>query len=153
MNYLREQQRFFRRSDSTTVLGCEPPEPLHTALCESLPLAEKPHLLNRNARREELFGAVQESSFAEGQRGYHSSVLGLNSCPISQNTEAINDDTTNQSKLNCPLKGVCVQKAVYSLEVIFDECPTLIIPSILSLSSYKFKILFMTQVLEFCIYL
>ena len=74
---LRDQQRFFHRSDSTTVLGCEPPEPLHTPLCESLPLAEKPHLLNRNARREQLFGAVQEPTFAEGQHGSHSRTLGL----------------------------------------------------------------------------
>ncbi|XP_028405111.1 E3 ubiquitin-protein ligase UBR5-like isoform X2 [Dendronephthya gigantea] len=73
----RDLRRFFRRSDSTTVLGCEPPEPLHTPLCESLPLAEKPHLLNRNARREQLFGAVQEPSFAEGQHGSHSKTLGL----------------------------------------------------------------------------
>ena len=81
---LRDHQRFFRRSDSTTVLGCEPPEPLHTPLCESLPLAEKPHLLNRNARREQLFGAVQEPSFAEGQHGSHSRTLGLH---YAMNTE------------------------------------------------------------------
>ena len=80
----RVQQRFFRRSDSTTVLGCEPSEPLHTPLSESLPLAEKPHLLNRNARREQLFGAVQEPSFAEGQHGSHSRTLALN---YSMNTE------------------------------------------------------------------
>ena len=70
--------RFFRRTDSTTVLGCEPPEPLHTPLYESLPLADKPHLLNTNARREQLFGAVQEPTFAEGQHGKLSRSLGLN---------------------------------------------------------------------------
>lgn len=70
-------ERFFRRTDSTTVLGCEPPEPLHTPLCESLPLADKPHLLNTNARREQLFGAVQEPTFAEGKHGKLSRSLGL----------------------------------------------------------------------------
>lgn len=93
----RDQQRFFRRSDSTTVLGCEPPEPLHTSLCDSLPLAEKPHLLNRNARREELFGAVQEPSFTEGQHGSHSRTLGLNYVRnIQQDVMTDNDDTVNK---------------------------------------------------------
>lgn len=70
-------ERFFRRTDSTTVLGCEPPEPLHTPLYESLPLADKPHLLNTNARREQLFGAVQEPTYAEGQHDKLSKSLGL----------------------------------------------------------------------------
>nr|XP_006821041.1 PREDICTED: LOW QUALITY PROTEIN: E3 ubiquitin-protein ligase UBR5-like [Saccoglossus kowalevskii] len=47
---------FFQRSDSTTFLGCAPPDPFETSLAESLPLAEQPHLLQPNARREELFG-------------------------------------------------------------------------------------------------
>ncbi|XP_048590266.1 E3 ubiquitin-protein ligase UBR5-like isoform X2 [Nematostella vectensis] len=52
--------RYFVRTDSTTVLGCEPPDPFNTPLEEALPLACQPHLLHPNARREQLFGAGQD---------------------------------------------------------------------------------------------
>ncbi|KAK9872968.1 hypothetical protein WA026_020316 [Henosepilachna vigintioctopunctata] len=47
---------FFQRSDSTLCLGCPPPDPFETPLTEALPLADQPHLLQPNARREDLFG-------------------------------------------------------------------------------------------------
>ena len=47
---------FFQRSDSTLFLGCPPPDPFSTPLTEALPLAESPHLLQPNSRREQLFG-------------------------------------------------------------------------------------------------
>lgn len=40
-----EQQRFFRRTESTTCLGFPPPSPF-APLAEALPLAERPHLLH-----------------------------------------------------------------------------------------------------------
>lgn len=51
---------FFVRSDSTTFLGCLPPDPVSTPLAEALPLAEKPHLLQPSASREQLFGTPQQ---------------------------------------------------------------------------------------------
>ncbi|CAL4094503.1 unnamed protein product, partial [Meganyctiphanes norvegica] len=47
---------FFQRSQSTLCLGSLGPDVFSTPLQEALPLADKPHLLQPNARREELFG-------------------------------------------------------------------------------------------------
>ena len=47
---------FFHRSDSTTFLGCPPLDPFETTLVKALPLADQPHLLHPNARKEDLFG-------------------------------------------------------------------------------------------------
>ena len=47
---------FFQRSDSMSILGCPPPDPFQTSLVESVPLADQPHLLQPNARREDMFG-------------------------------------------------------------------------------------------------
>ena len=62
---------FFQRSDSTTFLGCPPPDPFKTALVEALPLADQPHLLQPNARREDLFGIPKQtlSPDSEGSGG------------------------------------------------------------------------------------
>merc|ERR1719244_385063 len=47
---------YFQRSESTIFLGCPLPDPFHTPLTEALPLADQPHLLQPNARKEDLFG-------------------------------------------------------------------------------------------------
>lgn len=51
---------FFQRSDSTLCLGCPPPDPFETPMSEALPLADQPHLLQPNARREDLFGIPKQ---------------------------------------------------------------------------------------------
>lgn len=51
---------FFVRTDSTTVLGCTPPDPYQAPVEEALPLACQPHLLHPGARREHMFGTVHE---------------------------------------------------------------------------------------------
>ena len=51
---------FFQRTDSTTFLGCPPPDPFQGPLAEALPLADQPHLLQPNARREDLFGMPRQ---------------------------------------------------------------------------------------------
>jgi hypothetical protein len=51
---------FLQRSDSTLCLGCPPPDPFDTPMSEALPLADQPHLLQPNARREELFGMPKQ---------------------------------------------------------------------------------------------
>ena len=58
---------FFVRTDSTTVLGCSPPDPYQAPVEEALPLACQPHLLHPAARREQMFGTVHEH--ADTDRG------------------------------------------------------------------------------------
>lgn len=53
---------FFVRTDSTTVLGCTPPDPYQAPVEEALPLACQPHLLHPGARREHMFGTVHEQT-------------------------------------------------------------------------------------------
>ncbi|XP_075236131.1 E3 ubiquitin-protein ligase hyd isoform X1 [Lycorma delicatula] len=51
---------FFQRSESTLCLGCPPPDPFDTPMNRALPLADQPHLLQPNARREDLFGIPRQ---------------------------------------------------------------------------------------------
>lgn len=52
---------FFQRSDSTLCLGCPPPDPFETTIYQAMPLADQPHLLQPNARKEDLFGSPKLS--------------------------------------------------------------------------------------------
>lgn len=51
---------FFQRSESTLCLGAPPPDPFESPMAEALPLADQPHLLQPNARREDLFGIPKQ---------------------------------------------------------------------------------------------
>ncbi|XP_039593142.1 E3 ubiquitin-protein ligase UBR5 isoform X6 [Polypterus senegalus] len=55
---------FFRRSDSMTFLGCIPPNPFEVPLAEGIPLADQPHLLQPNARKEDLFGRPSQGLYS-----------------------------------------------------------------------------------------
>uniref|UniRef100_H3D6Z1 E3 ubiquitin-protein ligase UBR5 n=1 Tax=Tetraodon nigroviridis TaxID=99883 RepID=H3D6Z1_TETNG len=55
---------FFRRSDSMTFLGCIPPNPFDVPLPEAIPLADQPHLLQPNARKEDLFGRPSQGLYS-----------------------------------------------------------------------------------------
>lgn len=57
---LGRRHSFFTRSESTLCLGCPPPDPFNTPMPEALPLADQPHLLQPNARREDLFGMPKQ---------------------------------------------------------------------------------------------
>ncbi|XP_016930962.4 E3 ubiquitin-protein ligase hyd [Drosophila suzukii] len=46
---------FFARSESTLSLGCSAPEGFDLPLDMAMPLADKPHLLQPNSKRQELF--------------------------------------------------------------------------------------------------
>ncbi|XP_017092018.2 E3 ubiquitin-protein ligase hyd [Drosophila bipectinata] len=46
---------FFTRSESTLSLGCSAPEGFDLPLDMAMPLADKPHLLQPNSKRQELF--------------------------------------------------------------------------------------------------
>nr|XP_039264604.1 E3 ubiquitin-protein ligase UBR5-like isoform X3 [Styela clava] len=58
--FAQPQKCFFRRSDSMSFLGCSDPDPFMEPLVKALPLADKPHLLQPNARKEELFGRPRQ---------------------------------------------------------------------------------------------
>ncbi|XP_041422518.1 E3 ubiquitin-protein ligase UBR5 isoform X11 [Xenopus laevis] len=55
---------FFHRSDSMTFLGCIPPNPFEVSLAEAIPLADQPHLLQPNARKEDLFGRPSQGLYS-----------------------------------------------------------------------------------------
>ncbi|XP_012151178.2 E3 ubiquitin-protein ligase hyd isoform X2 [Megachile rotundata] len=57
---------FLQRSDSTLSLGCPPFDPFDTVMSEALPLADQPHLLQPDSRREDLFGIPRQSALNSG---------------------------------------------------------------------------------------
>lgn len=63
---------FFQRADSTLFIGCPQPDPFTTPLAEALPLADKPHLLQPNSRKEDLFGFVRQPVTIPPQPHEHS---------------------------------------------------------------------------------
>ncbi|XP_036356729.1 E3 ubiquitin-protein ligase UBR5 isoform X2 [Octopus sinensis] len=71
---------FFQRSDSTIFLGCPPPDPFSIPLIEALPLADLPHLLQPNSRREDLFGIARQA--------IHPTDAGESSADVSGGTSA-----------------------------------------------------------------
>lgn len=88
---------FFQRSESTLCLGCPPPDPFNTTLAEGLPLADQPHLLQPNARREELFGMPKQPitltpNGTNSQLELPPTRLGLS--PNSKNNLEIDESTT-----------------------------------------------------------
>ncbi|XP_065322106.1 E3 ubiquitin-protein ligase UBR5-like isoform X2 [Gordionus sp. m RMFG-2023] len=54
-NNRRGIKPFFRRTESTLHLGYPAPHPFTTPILESLPLAQEPHLLKPEARKEDMF--------------------------------------------------------------------------------------------------
>ena len=63
---------FFQRSDSTTFLGCPPPDPFQRPLVEALPLADQPHRLQPSSRKEDLFGFPRQPITAQQVDGMQS---------------------------------------------------------------------------------
>ncbi|XP_001947833.2 E3 ubiquitin-protein ligase UBR5 isoform X3 [Acyrthosiphon pisum] len=57
---------FFQRSDSTLCLGCPPPDPFETPMTQAMPLADQPHLLQPNARKEDMFGSPKLTAPLDG---------------------------------------------------------------------------------------
>lgn len=65
---IKKKKSFFNRSDSTLSLGCVAQDGFDLPVDVSLPLADKPHLLQPNSKRQELFANVQlteQNSVAE----------------------------------------------------------------------------------------
>lgn len=55
LNVNTRKYAFFTRSDSTLSLGCSAPDGFDLPLDMAMPLADKPHLLQPNSKRQELF--------------------------------------------------------------------------------------------------
>ncbi|KAJ8353856.1 hypothetical protein SKAU_G00214230 [Synaphobranchus kaupii] len=72
---------FFRRSDSMTFLGCIPPNPFEVPLAEAIPLADQPHLLQPNARKEDLFGRPSQGLYSSS----YSANKGLTEVTVDRN--------------------------------------------------------------------
>lgn len=70
---------FFQRSDSTLFLGCPPPDPFQTPLVQALPLADQPHLLQPNSRREDLFGVAKQTIIPSAMNSEARNVAGNDS--------------------------------------------------------------------------
>ncbi|XP_062562215.1 E3 ubiquitin-protein ligase hyd isoform X7 [Armigeres subalbatus] len=101
---LGRRHSFFQRSDSTLCLGCPAPDPFNTPLAEALPLADQPHLLQPNARREELFGMPKRPITLppNSQQPGSSSSLG-GSAPNASTVETVameiyQDETSQENK-------------------------------------------------------
>lgn len=56
-------------------MGCPPPDPFDTPMSEALPLADQPHLLQPNARREDLFGIPKQPVTLAASGKHHTKLL------------------------------------------------------------------------------
>ena len=95
---------FFVRTDSTTVLGCTPPDPYQAPVEEALPLACQPHLLHPAARREQMFGTVHEH--ADSDKG----------TPLVSSMALSRDDSESVFCSVRPVSGTDVGKAGNQME-------------------------------------
>ncbi|XP_030371392.1 E3 ubiquitin-protein ligase hyd isoform X3 [Scaptodrosophila lebanonensis] len=108
---------FFTRSDSTLSLGCSAPDGFDLPLDMAMPLADKPHLLQPNSKRQELFAnlpllgtaADNTSDFNKSTIGGSPTKLGFSNflktdesvvdeSPNNQNVSTWSDATTTLSK-------------------------------------------------------
>lgn len=103
---LGRRHSFFQRSESTLCLGCPPPDPFNTPLTEALPLADQPHLLQPNSKREELFGMPKQQITLSSNGSYSQletppTRLGLSPNTKNQsenNGQDIASDNSNQQQ-------------------------------------------------------
>lgn len=99
---LGKRHSFFQRSESTLCLGCPPPDPFSTPLTEALSLADQPHLLQPNSKREELFGMPKQpitlvSTGSNSQLESPPTKLGLSSNSRNQSEHLAHDMTSDNS--------------------------------------------------------
>nr|CAB3267473.1 E3 ubiquitin-protein ligase UBR5-like [Phallusia mammillata] len=80
---------FFHRSESMTFLGSSDSNPFDVPLPVALPLAEKPHILQPSARKEELFGRLRSS---QSQQTHQVSSMSLSHRSSSSATDKDEDD-------------------------------------------------------------
>ncbi|GFO10305.1 E3 ubiquitin-protein ligase ubr5 [Plakobranchus ocellatus] len=113
---LGRRHPFFQRSDSTIFMGCPPPDPFHTPLVEALPLADQPHLLQPNARREDYFGMAKptlvlpKSSSEEGSISASASLSAAgHQLPLSLSLSVRGGEQDQRSQLAQNLRNATFQ--------------------------------------------
>ncbi|GFS00247.1 ubiquitin protein ligase E3 component n-recognin 5 [Elysia marginata] len=116
---LGRRHPFFQRSDSTIFMGCPPPDPFHTPLVEALPLADQPHLLQPNARREDYFGMAKptlvlpKSSSEEGSMSAAASFSAAgHQLPLSLSLSVRGSEQNERSQLAQSLRNATFQPIV-----------------------------------------
>ena len=116
---LGRRHPFFQRSDSTIFMGCPPPDPFHTPLVEALPLADQPHLLQPNARREDYFGMAKptlvlpKSSTEEGPISASASLSAAgHQLPLSLSLSVQGSEQEDRSQLAQSLRNATFQPIV-----------------------------------------
>lgn len=94
---------FFQRSESTLCLGCPPPDPFDTPMSEALPLADQPHLLQPNARREDLFGIPKQPVTLASTGSTSTNPLESLPTRLSLSTRTSDFAMNNPAKANHPI--------------------------------------------------
>lgn len=94
---------FFQRSESTLCLGCPPPDPFETPMAEALPLADQPHLLQPNARREDLFGIPKQPITLASSGVVSSNPLESLPTKLSLSTRTTDFAMSQPAKANYPI--------------------------------------------------
>jgi E3 ubiquitin-protein ligase EDD1 len=94
---------FFQRSESTLCLGCPPPDPFETPMSEALPLADQPHLLQPNARREDLFGIPKQPITLTSTGGVSTNPLESLPTKLSLSTRTTDLAMSQPAKANHPI--------------------------------------------------
>lgn len=95
---LGSRSHFFQRSESTLSLDSLATDPFNLPLSEALPLAEQPHLLQPNSRREDLFG-VAKSSLHDVDLDSLPIQLSLSTPPISSCPKCLARQQTPQTQV------------------------------------------------------
>jgi len=96
------QRSFFRRSNSMSFVAGSESDPFEHQVDRGIPLAAKPHLLQLNARKEELFGRPPRSSDslnASVKLGLSRRVVDANEVEFSDNDYTANAASFAESQL------------------------------------------------------
>ena len=117
---LGRRHSFFQRSDSTLCLGCPAPDPFNSPLAEALPLADQPHLLQPNARREELFGMPKRPITLSQNSQPGESNVNLEVPPVRLSLSSTNrNDSFSSSSASSTLNSSNVETV--AMEIYQDE--------------------------------
>jgi len=96
--------RFFQRSASTLCAGYPPPDPFQTPLCNALPLADQPQLLQPNARREDMFGMSSHNFVSEAKHQHSLYMLPTRLSLAQRTTDATPRLGVSEGDTSVPLR-------------------------------------------------
>ena len=96
--------RFFQRSASTLCAGYPPPDPFQTPLCNALPLADQPQLLQPNARREDMFGMSSQNFIGDAKHQHSLYMLPTRLSLAQRTTDSPSRLGLSDTDSNVPLR-------------------------------------------------